>query len=284
MTDRRMFSHKIVDSDRFLDLPPEARLLYYELSIRCDDDGFCACPGKILRMTGASADNLRTLLEAGLLLDFGKVVVVSDWRIHNTLKSDRVRAVDYPDIAEKIWITRSGSYTTDPDQGLMTLMEYHVRYAQERRDPLRDYRGKSMENLCNLLDPEEKRKEEKRKEEKRREENRSEEKRDEEEAARGLAPEGPDSDGCSESEEFVSSDSKRLETFGGELGQNVVWLTDEQTSDLLDRLSLEEFNRYVRRLSDYILKHGDPFHSHYRTILKWWEEDRTVQDRSVLLE
>ena len=259
MTDRRMFSHKIVDSDRFLDLPPEARLLYYELSIRCDDDGFCACPGKILRMTGASADNLRTLLEAGLLLDFGKVVVVSDWRIHNTLKSDRVRAVDYPDIAEKIWITRSGSYTTDPDQGLMTLMEYHVRYAQERRDPLRDYRGKSMENLCNLLDPEEKRKEEKR-----REENRSED--------------------CSESEEFVFPDSKRLETFGGELGQNVVWLTDEQTSDLLDRLSLEEFNRYVRRLSDYILKHGDPFHSHYRTILKWWEEDRTVQDRGVLLE
>ena len=168
MTDRRMFSHKIVDSDRFLDLPPEARLLYYELSIRCDDDGFCACPGKILRMTGASADNLRTLLEAGLLLDFGKVVVVSDWRIHNTLKSDRVRAVDYPDIAEKLWITRSGSYTTDPDQGLMTLMEYHVRYAQERRDPLRDYRGKSMENLCNLLDPEEKRKEENRSELKRR--------------------------------------------------------------------------------------------------------------------
>ena len=273
MADRRMFSRKIIESDRFLDLPPVARLFYYDLCIRCDDDGFCPQPGGVRRTSGASPEDYQLLLDAKLVLDFDGIAVVRDWRVHNTLKSDRLRAPGYSDIADRLWIARDGYYTTDQAEGLMTLTEYHARYAKERRDPLRNLPEKCSETVCNLLDPEEKRTEEKKKEE-----NRTKMKRDEEEAACALAGEGPDGggfDGGAESEDS-SSDDKRLETFGGELGQNVVWLTDEQTSDLLDRLSLEEFDRYVRKLSDYILQHGDRFHSHYKTILKWWEEDRAV--------
>lgn len=40
MARRRMFSLDIVDSDQFTDLPATARLLYYELGTRADDDGF----------------------------------------------------------------------------------------------------------------------------------------------------------------------------------------------------------------------------------------------------
>lgn len=105
------------------------------------------------------------------------------------------------------------------------------------------------------------------------------------EAAPGLAPEGPDDPDDPESAEESSPERlERLEPLGGELGQDVLWLTDTQMTDLLDRMSLEEFQRYTRRLSDYILQKGDHFHSHYRTILRWWEQDKAVDGPPVPMQ
>lgn len=69
-----------------------------------------------------------------------------------------------------------------------------------------------------------------------------------------------------------------LERMGGTLGQNVLMLTEEQEEDLLNRLSFDEYNLYCKKLSDYIIAHPDKtFKSHYKTILKWVEEDRSVK-------
>ena len=54
MAERRMFAKTIIDSDAFLDMPVTARLLYYDLAMRADDDGFVNSPKKIMRMIGAS--------------------------------------------------------------------------------------------------------------------------------------------------------------------------------------------------------------------------------------
>ncbi len=64
-----------------------------------------------------------------------------------------------------------------------------------------------------------------------------------------------------------------VKPFGGELGKGVVFLTEEQEVDLLSRLGLDAFNRYMGKLSEFILRNGDKFISHYDTILKWWKED-----------
>lgn len=72
----------------------------------------------------------------------------------------------------------------------------------------------------------------------------------------------------------VSADSKITKMYG-ELGQGVLMLSMEQESDLLDKLSLDEFDLYCKKLSDYIIKHPEKtFKSHYQTILKWVAEDR----------
>ena len=57
-----MFSLKVIDTDAFLDMPISSRLLYYELSIRADDDGFISSPKKITRMVGCSEDDLKMLI------------------------------------------------------------------------------------------------------------------------------------------------------------------------------------------------------------------------------
>ena len=71
-------------------------------------------------------------------------------------------------------------------------------------------------------------------------------------------------------------DQKR-KLLGGELGKGVVLLSDEQMDDLLDKLSIEEFDHYVGVVADCILK-GKPFRkkTHYQAIL-----DMAVADRRV---
>jgi len=41
MAQKRMFSLSVVDTDRFIEMPLTARLLYYELGMRADDDRIC---------------------------------------------------------------------------------------------------------------------------------------------------------------------------------------------------------------------------------------------------
>lgn len=50
-----------IDSDVFIDMPMSARLLYYDLGMRADDDGFVNSPKKIMKMIGASQDDMRIL-------------------------------------------------------------------------------------------------------------------------------------------------------------------------------------------------------------------------------
>lgn len=277
MAEKRMFSKKVVDSDAFLDLPPGARLLYFELGVRCDDDGFCACPGTILRMTGASRGDLGALIGAGFLLDFDGVVVLRDWRVHNCLRRDRLHPLAYPEIAKQLWIGPTGRYERRDGQDSMNLLEYRSKYEKDAKDPIIEMRRRSSENVGKTRYYQDSIGEDRISQDRISQDKTvqySAEEGREGETALGLTPEGPDGfDGPERAEE---ASSERLEPLGGELGQDVLWLTDAQMTDLLERMSLEEFQRYTRRLSDYILKKGDRFHSHYRTILKWWEADKAV--------
>ena len=78
---------------------------------------------------------------------------------------------------------------------------------------------------------------------------------------------------------FIQAGSdKRLEKMGGTLGQGVVMLSEEQKNDLLDKLSLDEFNKYISIIAECELK-GKKFKkkSHYQAIL-----DMVAKDRAVL--
>ena len=65
----------------------------------------------------------------------------------------------------------------------------------------------------------------------------------------------------------------KVKVLNGELGKGVVFISDEQFSDLLDRMDLETFNYYVDKLSNFIIKNDAHVKNHYETILKWWRQD-----------
>lgn len=72
-------------------------------------------------------------------------------------------------------------------------------------------------------------------------------------------------------------ESKVVRAVGGTLGKGVVFMSDEQVSDLLDKMGIEAFDHYVDKLSDFIIKNGARVKSHYETVLKWWKEDSLLQ-------
>lgn len=112
MAQRRMFSLKIIDSDKFIEMPTSTRLLYYDLSMRADDDGFVGSPKKILKMIGASEDDLKVLISKQFIIPFESgVCVIKDWKIHNYIQSDRYDKTHYIDELNQLELTENKSYT-----------------------------------------------------------------------------------------------------------------------------------------------------------------------------
>lgn len=84
-----MFCKEVIGSDKFLDLPVSSRELYFQLGMYADDDGFIT-PKKVIRMVGASDDDIKVLILKGFVIPFESgVVVIKHWRENNYLRNDR---------------------------------------------------------------------------------------------------------------------------------------------------------------------------------------------------
>lgn len=112
MSQRRMFSPQIVDSDAFLEMPSSAQSLYFHLGMRADDDGFVGNPRKILRMIGGNEDDLKILLVKRFILTFESgVIVIKHWRINNLIRKDWYKETVYLEEKKQLKVKENGSYT-----------------------------------------------------------------------------------------------------------------------------------------------------------------------------
>ena len=83
---------------------------------------------------------------------------------------------------------------------------------------------------------------------------------------------------CAREEEKIYSDPEYRRRYLGGIGKNVVFLSDEQMGDLLDKMSIEEFDYYVGVVADNELKgHHYKKKTHYEAILAMAMKDRRVK-------
>ena len=159
IAERRMFAKSIIDSDAFLDMSVTARLLYYDLSMRADDDGFVNSPKKIMRMVGASEDDLRMLAARKFIIPFENgVVVIKHWRIHNYIRKDRYNETHYSEQKEMLELDENGSYRLVDQRSTDGLPMVDQRLTQVRlgKDRLvKDNIKKSAEALFDEIEDEE---------------------------------------------------------------------------------------------------------------------------------
>lgn len=143
MAQRRMFSLKIVSSDAFLDMPTSSRELYFQLGMYADDDGFVN-PKKIVRMIGASDDDIKVLIGKRFLLPFENgVVVIKHWLINNLIRKDFYQETIYLDQKKILEVKENKAYT-DCKQNVNNLdTQYRLGKDSIGKDNNTDEQGSS---------------------------------------------------------------------------------------------------------------------------------------------
>ena len=112
MANKRMFSLSVVDTDNFIDMPISSRLLYYELGMRADDDGFVDSVKKILAFTGLKEDDLKVLITKKFLIPFESgVIVIRHWRLNNYLQKDRYKETIYQEEKSQLEVDNTNVYS-----------------------------------------------------------------------------------------------------------------------------------------------------------------------------
>lgn len=111
MAKRRMFSSDVTDNDDFLSMPATSQLLYFQLGMNADDEGFVT-PRFIMRKCGFNDDDLKILIVKNFVIPFeDRVVVITHWKINNYLQSDRIIRTQYQNYRSQITSDVSKMYT-----------------------------------------------------------------------------------------------------------------------------------------------------------------------------
>lgn len=153
MAEKRMFAKTIIDSDAFLDMPMSSRLLYYDLCMRADDDGFVNSPKRIMKLTGATEDDIRVLVLRRFIIPFESgVVVIKHWKIHNYIRKDTY--------AETICKEEKTLLETDNNKAYKLINEECIRavdetYTQIRLDKNREDKNRLDKSSIDVTSSEE---------------------------------------------------------------------------------------------------------------------------------
>ena len=140
MAEKRMFSSNVIDSDAFLDMSPTARLLYYDMGMRADDDGFIDSPKKIMRIIGASDSDLKELIDNGFVLRFESgVIVIRHWYVNNRVRRDTYHETIYTEEKSRLLLEKNNVYQLRDDSVTDTLQERNeigsqIRGGEDRLD------------------------------------------------------------------------------------------------------------------------------------------------------
>lgn len=121
MAQRRMFSIDELQADDFLELTPEAQILYVQLSLNADDDGFTSRVKMTQRLCGASDESLKNLCQKGFVHIFDSgVSVIMNWNANNQIKKDRYHETTHLDEKKKLVLNDGGWYKlkAEPDYNL----------------------------------------------------------------------------------------------------------------------------------------------------------------------
>ena len=138
MAEKRMFSSNVIDSDAFLDMSPTARLLYYDMGMRADDDGFIDSPKKIMRIIGASDSDLKELIDNGFVLRFESgVIVIRHWYVNNRVRRDTYHETSYTEAQSRPLLEKNNVYQLRNDSVTDTLQTRNEIGSQNRVDKSR---------------------------------------------------------------------------------------------------------------------------------------------------
>lgn len=110
MAKRRCFSVDVMESDEYLSLPPQAKILYIALIAKSDDDGFAVNAKTAMRLTETTENEVEQLIKKGFLLEVDGTYVITHWHLHNRIPPTKKAPTRYKDKLEKLAVNSEGLY------------------------------------------------------------------------------------------------------------------------------------------------------------------------------
>lgn len=112
MSERRMFSKSITESDAFLEMDFSSQSLYFHMAMNADDEGFVNSSRRVSGMIGATSDDLKKLVDKGFLIYFDSgIYVIKHWKINNRIRVDRKRSTNYQEEKSMLTEKSNGVYS-----------------------------------------------------------------------------------------------------------------------------------------------------------------------------
>ena len=112
MATKRMIAKEILMSDKFLQLPVTARLLYIYITVFADDDGICDNPKFICSIANATDGDITALVNNEFIYFFENyIVIVADWLTYNRVKPSIYQPSKHTKIRDSLCVNKNGSYT-----------------------------------------------------------------------------------------------------------------------------------------------------------------------------
>ena len=239
MAERRMFAKTIIDSDAFIDMPISARLLYYDLAMRADDDGFVNSPKKIMKFVGASVDDMNVLIARQFIISFESgVVVIRHWKMHNYIRKDTYKETPYKNEKALLCLDENNGYKFENEcpsttcQRTVDEPSTQVRLGKVRlgKNRIESTRAHARETLPLEIS--------------------------ENDSSENIKPETP-----------KKPTRHKYGTY-----KNVL-LTDEDMNKLKSEFP-DDWQGRIERLSEYIASSGKAYKNHLATIRAWAKKDK----------
>lgn len=140
-----------MDSDKFLMLPATSQILYVHLNMAADDDGFVGNPISILRKTNLNPGDLENLINKGFIIRCGDgIYVVTAWRVHNTLQSDRYTPSSFTDERAQLGVKKNKEYTLNPEDMIYILDDNTSKLINIKNNELEDKKTSRTENVSKM--------------------------------------------------------------------------------------------------------------------------------------
>lgn len=117
MAEKRMFSKQVLLDDKFIELSAKSQVLYFQLSMYADDEGFVNCAKYVQRLTATDENDIEALCKNGFLIRFESgVYAITHWKINNHIRGDRLKKTSFTEERDMLYVRADGMYVLNPEK------------------------------------------------------------------------------------------------------------------------------------------------------------------------
>lgn len=147
-----MISKEIHQSGAFINLPPTTKILYDDLVLYADDDGFCTDVAMINLMDKSTDEDYKKLEDNNLIIKLENAYLIVDWL--NTEQLTHYKRTSLLNLSARVFIRTDFRYTIDPtDENIaLSLDDWVETKNRSRKINLKSLQQQRLNSMVNKKD------------------------------------------------------------------------------------------------------------------------------------